>query len=80
LAARRSISRISARPTPAAAESPDRPEPWETSRGVVLAGHRIEVELRRSGDLAAKGGDQDKLGAGRVRPRDPIQPIRARLL
>ena len=45
---------------------------------MTLARHRIEIELRRSGDIAAKGRDEDKLGAGRVRRGDPVQPVGAR--
>ena len=45
---------------------------------MTLARHRIEIELRRSGDIAAKGRDEDKLAAGRVRRGDPVQPVRAR--
>jgi hypothetical protein len=43
-----------------------------------LARHRIEIELRRARDIVAKGRDEDKLGSGRVRRRDPVPPVRAR--
>ena len=46
---------------------------------MALARHRIEIELRRTGDIAAKGRDEDKLAAGRVRRGDPVQPVGARL-
>ena len=45
---------------------------------MTLARHRIEIELRRAGDIVAKGRDEDKLAAGRVRRGDPVQPVRAR--
>ena len=47
---------------------------------MALARHRVEIELRRSGDLAAEGRDQDELAARRVRRGDPAQPIAARLV
>ena len=45
---------------------------------MTLARHRIEIELRRSGDRLAKGRDEDELRAGRVRRGDPVQPVCAR--
>ena len=45
---------------------------------MALARHRIEIELRRSGDIAAKRRDEDELAAGRVRRGDPVQPVGAR--
>jgi len=47
---------------------------------MALARHRIEIELRRSGDIAAEGRDEDELGPRRVRRRDPVQPIGARFV
>ena len=43
-----------------------------------MLGIEFEIELRRAGDLAAKGRDEDELRAGRVRRGDPVQPVRAR--
>src|SRR5271163_1432495 len=47
---------------------------------MTLARHRIEVELRRPGDLAVARRDEDDLGARYVRRGDPVQPVGARLV
>ena len=43
-----------------------------------MLGIEFEIELRCTDDRAAKGRDEDELRAGRVRRRDPVQPVRAR--
>ncbi len=43
-----------------------------------MLGIEFEIELRRSGDVVAKGRDEDKLAAGRMRRGDPVQPVGAR--
>jgi hypothetical protein len=47
---------------------------------MALARHRVEIELRRAGDIVAKGRDEDKLAARRMRRDDPVQPVCARFV
>ena len=46
---------------------------------MALARHRVEIELRRSGDIAVEARDKDEPAPGGMRERDLVAPEGARL-